>query len=125
VDVLIVGCGPADLTLAAQLAAFPEINTRIIEQKPGPIEKGQADGINVRSMEMFQAFGFAEKVKEEAYWVNETTFWVPDPDTPGNIIRNGSVEDVVDDLSEMPHTLMNQARVHELYLEIKIGRAHV
>ena len=35
VDVLIVGSGPAGLTLAAQLAAFPEITTRIIDQKPG------------------------------------------------------------------------------------------
>ncbi len=36
VDVLIVGCGPAGLTLAAQLAAFPDIKTAIVEQKPGP-----------------------------------------------------------------------------------------
>ena len=35
VDVLIVGCGPAGLTLAAQLAAFPDIKTCIVEQKPG------------------------------------------------------------------------------------------
>ena len=42
-DVLIVGCGPAGLTLAAQLAAFPEIKTRIIEQKSGPLLVGQAD----------------------------------------------------------------------------------
>jgi threonine dehydrogenase-like Zn-dependent dehydrogenase len=35
VDVLIVGCGPTGLTLAAQLAAFPEIKTRVIEQKSG------------------------------------------------------------------------------------------
>ncbi|MCZ4291582.1 FAD-dependent monooxygenase [Hoeflea alexandrii] len=118
VDVLIVGCGPAGLTLAAQLSAFPEIDTMIVERGPGPIEKGRADGINVRSMEMFQAFGFAGKAKEEAYWANETAFWVPDPDKPGNIIRNGSAEDVEDDLSEMPHTLMSQARVHELYLEV-------
>ena len=34
VDVLIVGCGPAGLTLAAQLAAFPDIKTCIVEQKP-------------------------------------------------------------------------------------------
>ena len=33
-DVLIVGCGPAGLTLAAQLAAFPGITTAIIDQKP-------------------------------------------------------------------------------------------
>ena len=37
VDVLIIGCGPAGLTLAAQLGAFPEINTRIVEQKSGPL----------------------------------------------------------------------------------------
>ena len=36
-DVLIVGCGPAGLTLAAQLAAFPGLSTRILEQKAGPL----------------------------------------------------------------------------------------
>jgi len=117
VDVLIAGCGPAGLCLAAQLSKFPDIHTMIVEQKPGPIEKGQADGVNVRSMEMFQAFGFGEKAKREAYWVNQTTFWTPDPANPDHIKRNGRVQDVADDLSEMPHTLMNQARVHELFLE--------
>ena len=116
VDVLIVGCGPAGLTLAAQLSAFPAISTRIVEAKPGPIERGQADGLSVRSMEMFQAFGFAGKVMEEACWVNETTFWTPDPANPNHIHRIGRVQDVADDQSEMPHTLMNQARVHELFL---------
>jgi len=57
VDVLIVGCGPAGLTLAAQLAAFGDINTRIIEQKSGPLKLGQADGVACRTMEMFEAFG--------------------------------------------------------------------
>lgn len=37
VDVLIVGCGPAGLTLATQMAAFPDIKTRIVEQKSGPL----------------------------------------------------------------------------------------
>ena len=31
VDVLIAGCGPAGLVLAAQLAEFPSITTRIVE----------------------------------------------------------------------------------------------
>ena len=43
VDVLIVGCGPAGLTLATQLAAFPDIKTAIVEQKSGPLLRGQAD----------------------------------------------------------------------------------
>lgn len=118
VDVLIAGCGPAGLCLAAQLAQFAEIDTMIVDPKPGPIEKGQADGVNTRTMEMFQAFGFAETVKRESYWVNQTAFWMPDPAQPTHIRRIGREQDVADDSSEMPHTLINQARVHELFLQV-------
>jgi phenol 2-monooxygenase/3-hydroxybenzoate 4-monooxygenase len=117
VDVLIVGCGPAGLTLAAQLAAFPEIHTAIVEQKEGPLEKGQADGIACRTMEMFEAFNFAERVLKEACWINEVTFWKPDEKNPQNIVRHGRVQDTEDGLSEFPHVVLNQARVHDLYLE--------
>jgi len=118
VDVLIVGCGPAGLTLAAQLAAFPDIRTCIVDQKPGPLELGQADGVACRTMEMFNAFGFAEQVLRESYWVNETTFWKPDPAERQNITRSGRVQDTEDGLSEFPHVILNQARVHDMYLEV-------
>lgn len=118
VDVLISGTGPAGLCLAAQLAQFPEINTMIIERMPSNIIKGKADGINTRTMEMFQAFGFADKVKRETYWVNQTAFWMPDPKNPHSIKRVGRVQDVADDSSDMPHILINQARLHELFLEV-------
>lgn len=118
VDVLIAGTGPAGLCLAAQLAQFPEIDTMIIERMSSNIIKGKADGINTRSMEMFQAFGFADKVKRETYWVNQTNFWMPDPKNPTHIKRAGRVQDVADDSSEMPHILINQARLHELFLEV-------
>ena len=67
VDVLIVGCGPAGLTLAAQLSAFPDITTCIVEQKSGPLQLGQADGIACRSMEMFEGFGFRERLQKQSY----------------------------------------------------------
>jgi phenol 2-monooxygenase len=118
VDVLISGTGPAGLCLAAQLSSFPEIETMIIERMPSNIIKGKADGINTRTMEMFQAFGFADKVKRETYWVNQTAFWMPDPKNPEHIQRVGRVQDVADDSSEMPHILINQARLHELFLEV-------
>ena len=118
IDVLIVGCGPTGLTLAAQLAAFPEISTRIVERKPGPLEVGQADGIAVRTVEMFNAFGFAERALREAYWVSETVFWRPDPDQPVHVARADRIDDVEEGLSEFPHLILNQARVHDFYLDI-------
>ena len=143
VDVLIAGSGPAGLCLAAQLARVPQIRTMLVEPKLGPMEKGQADGISVRSMEMFQAFGFAEKIMRESVWINETTFWAPGADTseasqgrsqddftpsggggghlpqPGGTLRRvARVQDVPDGISEMPHVLINQARVHDMFLDI-------
>ena len=118
VDVLIVGCGPAGLTQAAQLAAFPDIRTCIVDQKSGPLLLGQADGVACRTMEMFQAFGFRERVEKEAYWVNETTFWKPDDTDSKKIVRHGRVQDVEDGLSDYPHVILNQARVHDFYLDV-------
>ena len=117
VDVLIVGCGPAGLTLAAQLAQFPDIRTAIVEQKSAPLQLGQADGIACRTMEMFAAFGFAERVAKEACWINEVTFWKPDAHDPQCITRHGRVQDTEDGLSEFPHVVLNQARIHDFYLE--------
>jgi 2-polyprenyl-6-methoxyphenol hydroxylase-like FAD-dependent oxidoreductase len=117
VDVLIVGSGPAALVLAAQLAQFPELTTRIVEQKSGPIQLGQADGIACRTMEMFEALGFADQVLQEAYWVNETTFWKPDDTRPDTIVRSSRIQDTEDGLSEFPHVILNQARVHDFLLE--------
>jgi len=118
VDVLIVGCGPAGLTLAAQLAQFPDIKTCIVEQKPGRLSVGQADGVACRTMEMFHAYGFSERVLKEAYWVNETTFWKPDERRPETIVRSGRVQDVEDGLSEFPHVILNQARIHDGFLDL-------
>ncbi len=116
VDVLIAGSGPAGLCLAAQLARVPQIRTLLVEPKLGRMEKGQADGISVRSMEMFQAFGFGEKVMRESVWINETTFWAPG--AKATLDRVARVQDVPDGISEMPHVLINQARVHDMYLDV-------
>lgn len=79
---------------------------------------GQADGIACRTMEMFHAYGFSERVLKEAYWVNETTFWKPDERAPEKIVRSGRVQDVEDGLSEFPHVILNQARIHDGFLDV-------
>ena len=117
VDVLIVGSGPAGLLLAAQLSQFPEIVTRVVEKADGPLQVGRADGVNCRTVEMFEAFGLADKMIDEAYWVNETHFWGADPQDNSRITRLGSTQDVRDLLSEFPHVIVNQARLLDFLLE--------
>jgi phenol 2-monooxygenase (NADPH) len=111
VDVLIVGCGPAGLVLAAQMANFPEIRTAVIDRRDGPLQVGQADGVACRTVEMFEAFGLADRLVNEAYWVNEVSFWRPDPEDASRIRRAGRVLDTEEGLSEFPHVIVNQARM--------------
>ena len=111
VHVLIVGCGPAGLLLAAQLAEFPDIRTAIVDRRDGPLQIGQADGVACRTVEVFETLGLADRLLAEAYWVNEVAFWRPDPADRSRIVRTGRVQDTEDGLSEFPHVIVNQARV--------------
>ncbi|MDA3630509.1 FAD-binding monooxygenase [Saccharopolyspora sp. WRP15-2] len=117
VDVLIVGSGPAGMIAAAQLAQFPGIVTRVIDRRPGRLEVGQADGIQARSVETFQAFGFANRIIEEAYRITEMAFWKPDPENPENIVRAARAPDDPSGISEFPHLIVNQARVLDYFAE--------
>jgi phenol 2-monooxygenase len=60
---------------------------------------------------MFEAFGLADRLVAEAYWVNEVSFWRPDPHDRSRITRTGRVQDVEEGLSEFPHVICNQARM--------------
>ncbi|MDA4892648.1 FAD-dependent monooxygenase [Streptomyces sp. MS2A] len=116
-DVLIVGSGPAGMLLAAQMSQYPGISTRIIEKREGRLVLGQADGIQPRSVETFQAFGFAERIIAEAYNIGWMNFWGPDPENPRNIVRTARTADYAYDICEFPHLIVNQARVLDYFAE--------
>ncbi len=117
VDVLVVGSGPAGMLLAAQLSQYPDVTTRVIERRDGRLVLGQADGIQPRSVETFQAFGFAERIVAEAYNIGWMNFWGPDPEHPGDIVRTSRTEDYAFQISEFPHLIVNQARVLDYFAE--------
>jgi phenol 2-monooxygenase len=117
VDVLIVGSGPAGMLTAAQLSRFPGVTTRIVERRPGRLVIGQADGIQARSVETFQAFGFAERIIAEAYRITEMAFWKPDPADHSRIARAARTPDDPTGISEFPHLIVNQARVLDYFAD--------
>jgi phenol 2-monooxygenase (NADPH) len=117
VDVLVVGTGPAGMITAAQLSQFPDVTTRIVDRRAGRLAVGQADGIQPRSVETFQAFGFAGRIAEEAYHVKEVCFWRPDPADPSRIVRGERTLDDPTGISELPHLMVNQARVLDYFAE--------
>jgi len=117
VDVLIVGSGPAGMIAAAQLSQFPDVTTRIIERREGRLVIGQADGIQARSVETFQAFGFADRITAEAYRITEMAFWKPDPHDKSRIVRAARAVDDPSGISEFPHLIVNQARVLDYFAE--------
>ncbi|WP_426595589.1 FAD-binding monooxygenase [Cellulomonas sp. McL0617] len=117
VDVLVVGTGPAGMITAAQLSQFPQVTTRIIDRRAGRLTIGQADGIQPRSVETFQAFGFAWRIAEESYHVAEVCFWHPDPADGTRIVRGERTPDDPSGISEFPHLYVNQARVLDYFAE--------
>lgn len=64
-DVLIVGAGPAGMMMATWMARCG-INARIVDKRGSKIYAGQADGLQCRSLEIFDSFGFADRVWKEA-----------------------------------------------------------
>ncbi len=117
VDVLIIGGGPAGQIAAAQLAQFPGVTTRLIERSEGRLERGRADGVQARTVETFQAFGFANRIVEEAYRITAMAFWRPDPQDPARIVRASMPADDPNGISEFPHIIVNQARVQDYFAE--------
>ena len=57
VDVLIIGAGPAGLFCANGLAKNG-INVRIVDKRPTKVAAGQADGVQPRTIEVFQVRRF-------------------------------------------------------------------
>ena len=115
VDVLICGSGSAGLSAATWLARYG-VRCKVLERRDGPMKMGQADGVQCRTVEIFESFGVGEELLREAYHVLEVMFWADDG--TGNIKRTGRTADTQPGLSHQPHLILNQARINAFFLEL-------
>ncbi|KAI1431411.1 FAD binding domain-containing protein [Xylaria sp. CBS 124048] len=137
VDVVIIGGGSAGLCAGVWLARN-DISYRILERRPGMLVDGQADGVQVRTVEVFESFGISEELLKVAYHVLEDAFWSPadpEPDDPDygrqrsdmdrangkrGIRRTHFTPDTEGGLSHLPHVILNQARINAFLTNLMV-----
>lgn len=114
VDVLICGSGSAGLCAAVWLSRY-NIDFKILERRSGPLDRGQADGVQTRTVEIFDSFGIGEEMLRESFHVMEIAFWKWGEEK-GGIQRSHYAPDKEDWISHRPHVILNQARLNSLML---------
>ncbi|OKL56262.1 hypothetical protein UA08_08502 [Talaromyces atroroseus] len=88
---------------------------KVLERREGPLTLGQADGVQCRTVEIFESFGIGDELLRASYHVLEVVFWTED--SPGVIKRTGRTPDTQPGFSHQPHGILNQARVNKLLLD--------
>ena len=73
-DIVVVGAGPAGLTLACQLLRRG-VQCRVIEEAHKPMAHSRAIGISARSLEVFEEFGAAEELVKAGIQVEIANFY--------------------------------------------------
>ncbi|KAL9089467.1 MAG: hypothetical protein Q9159_002507 [Coniocarpon cinnabarinum] len=114
VDVLIVGAGPAGLMAATWMARLG-VKTRIVDKRGTKIFNGQADGLQCRSLEIFDSFGFADRVYKEANHMLEFCMWNPGED--GVIRRSDRMPDTKPGMSRFHEVVLHQGRIERFFLD--------
>ncbi|KIW48593.1 uncharacterized protein PV06_01165 [Exophiala oligosperma] len=114
VDVLIVGAGPAGLMMAEWMAKCG-IKTRICDKRGTKIFNGQADGLQCRTLEIFDSFGFGHRAWIESNHMLEICLWNPDKD--GIIRRSDRIPDTIPGISRFQQVVLHQGRIERFFLD--------
>ncbi|KAI1477702.1 putative phenol 2-monooxygenase [Daldinia eschscholtzii] len=114
VDVLIIGAGPAGL-MAACWMAHCGVTTRIVDKRGTKIFCGQADGLQCRSLEIFDSLGFADRAWKEANHMIEICMW--NPGTDGIIRRSDRIPDTIVGICRFQQITLHQGRIERFFLD--------
>lgn len=94
VDLLIVGAGPAGLMLAAWASEY-NISARIVDMKSDRVQRGHADGLHSRTLEImdsFGSYGLADRIMRNSYHIKEICSWVRHKCRRGVVFRKSNSE---------------------------------
>ncbi|KAH7143556.1 FAD binding domain-containing protein [Dactylonectria macrodidyma] len=114
VDVLVVGAGPAGLMMATWLAKCG-IKTRIVDKRGTKVFNGQADGLQCRTLEIFDSFGFGHRAWIESNHMLEICLWNPDKDSV--IQRSSRIADTIPGISRFQQVVLHQGRIERFFLD--------
>ncbi|KAL9075034.1 MAG: hypothetical protein Q9157_004169 [Trypethelium eluteriae] len=101
--------------MAAAWMAHTGVHTRVIDKRGTKIFNGQADGLQCRSLEIFDSFGFAERVWKEANHMLEICMW--NPDETGKIRRSDRIADTPPGISRFQECVLHQGRIERFFLD--------
>ncbi|KIW87802.1 uncharacterized protein Z519_11776 [Cladophialophora bantiana CBS 173.52] len=101
VDVVIVGAGPAGLMSNLWLSAFKGVSVRIIDKRTATFYAG--------TQEVFNSFGFEERVLKIAQPMAEFSFWQPDRN--GRIYRSSRTADGPPNMSRFQGAVLHQGYI--------------
>ena len=85
------------------------ISVLLVDKKPGPTPRGQAEGLKSTTNEIFAAFGIGPQIAAESWSLEEIAIWGPSQDGSG-IVREQVVQDKVDELGTTRETQLQQCK---------------
>ena len=80
------------------------------------IFNGQADGLQSRTLEIFDSFDFAHRAWIESNHMLEICLWNPDPKT-GVIHRSDRIPDTIPNISRFQQVVLHQGRIERFFLD--------
>ncbi|KAL5492636.1 hypothetical protein ACEPAI_4083 [Sanghuangporus weigelae] len=117
-DVLVIGAGPAGL-MAGNALARVGVNVRVVDKRPKKVSAGQADGIQPRTIEVFQSYGIAEPLIRQGNQMHLAAFY--NPSSSGGITRiqrDGRAPDVSAPSARYPFEItLHQGAIEAIFLD--------
>lgn len=91
------------------------INCRVVDKRGTKIFNGQADGLQCRTLEIFDSLGFGHRAWRESNHMLEINLW--NPDENGVIRRSDRIPDTIPGISRFQQVVLHQGRIERFFLD--------